>query len=66
MMQNKPDYDSNNCELPNKKATPSIYRGVAYEAACEVGYQYDSCTWLRIDKLTVSLKNRRKFILNDQ
>ena len=36
MVLYKPDCDFNDCELPNEKATPSIfsYRGVACEAAC--------------------------------
>ena len=70
----KPDCDSNDCELPNEKATPSIfsYRDVAYEVACGWAINRIPCILLEpialdwvVDRLTVGLKNRSRFILDN-
>ena len=71
MVLYKPGCDSNDCELPNKKVTPSILAIEVWLMRLHVGwainiapyYLSDSCTWLGIGRLTVGLKNRR-LILN--
>ena len=66
MVLYKPDCDSNDCELPNGKATPSILATEAWFVRLCVGwainripyYSSDSYTWLGVGRLTVGLKNR--------
>ena len=66
MVKYKPDCDSNDCELPNEKATPSISSIEAWLLRLHVGwaitripyYLSDSCAWLDIElgRLTVGLR----------
>ena len=65
MVLYKPDCDSNDCELPNGKATPSILAIEVWLVRLHVGwdiniipyYSSDSCAWLGVGRLTVGLKN---------
>ena len=74
MVLHKPDYNSNDYELPNKKATPSILAIEVWLMKLHVVwafnripyYSNDNCASLSICRLTVSLKNQRRLIFDDR
>ena len=76
MVLYKPDYDSNDCEWPNEKATTSILAIEVWLVRLHVGWAInripycssDGCVWLGVGYivLAVGLKNRRRLILDDR
>ena len=69
----KPDYNSNDCKLPNEKATPSNLAIEVWLVRLHVGWAINripynlsnTCVWLGVGRLTIGLKNRRRLTFND-
>ena len=70
MVLYKPDCDSNNCELPNEKATPSILAIEVWLVTLHVGWAINRIPYIPSSnlpgRLTVGLKNRRLVLDNRQ